>query len=129
MLHDHNDDFICVVHFLHFMTSFVLHIFLHFKAHCVNSVSTSTKKITINVLKKSRKALNDQSNGRIKIFVLSIFEWPFYTGFTVLCISACMFCRYLMVNTVLVRHWVCTAGHHPLYPNSFDLHHSFYIFV
>ena len=24
----------------------------------------------------------------IKIFVLSIFEWPFYTGFTVLC--ACM---------------------------------------
>ena len=24
---------------------------------------------------------------RVKIFVLSIFEWPFYTGFTVVCID------------------------------------------
>ena len=23
----------------------------------------------------------------IKIFALSIFEWPFYTGFTVLCVN------------------------------------------
>ena len=43
------DDFNCVAHFLHFMTSSVLHIFLHFKAHCVKSI----KKIIINVLKKS----------------------------------------------------------------------------
>ena len=34
-------DIICVAHFL------------HFKAICVNSVSTSIKKIIINVLKKS----------------------------------------------------------------------------
>ena len=40
-LHDHYDDFICVAHIL------------HFKACCVvNSVSTSIKKIIINVLKK-----------------------------------------------------------------------------
>ena len=31
----------------------------------------------------------------IKIFVLSIFEWPFYTGFTVTIITALIMCDYL----------------------------------
>ena len=31
----------------------------------------------------------------IKIFVLSIFEWPFYTGFTVLCHLRYLFCVFL----------------------------------
>ena len=29
----------------------------------------------------------------IKIFVLSIFEWPFYSGFTVICPNHFCFCR------------------------------------
>ena len=65
------DDIICVAHFLHFMTSSVLRIFLHFKAHCVKSVSTSIKNIIINVL-KNREARNDQLN-RHNAFVENLF--------------------------------------------------------
>ena len=52
------------------MTSSVLHMFLHIKAHCVNSLSTSIKIIIINVLKNC-EARSDQSNRRIvwNIFV------------------------------------------------------------
>ena len=35
----------------------------------------------------------------IKIFGLSIFEWPFYKGFTVLFVSVCVNGEYVPVNT------------------------------
>ena len=36
----------------------------------------------------------------MKIFVLSIFEWPFYTGFTV--IRILIFSHYSVIITVLI---------------------------
>ena len=37
----------------------------------------------------------------IKIFVLSIFEWPFYTGFTVNILTLCILIDFfIQINTI-----------------------------
>ena len=44
----------------------------------------------------------------IKIFDLSVFEWPFYTGFTVLqlcscsCVGICVLCVFLSITWVVL---------------------------
>ena len=42
----------------------------------------------------------------IKIFVLSVFEWPFYTGFTVLDLRSVAYLTALLDNL----YWVITVN-------------------
>ena len=51
----------------------------------------------------------------IKIFVLSIFEWPFYTGLTVVVSQSCgiknnlfLYCVYMLTFEIDTLHMICT---------------------
>ena len=46
----------------------------------------------------------------IKIFVLSIFEWPFYTGFTVLTYSKCFKILNTFLHLFSIKMFVIRAG-------------------
>ena len=50
----------------------------------------------------------------IKTFVLSFFEWPFYTGFTVCCTCTCNLLGLGVFNIVKCGSALCTV------PKTFD---------